>query len=119
MPEIYPHARTTPVTRVEFARSTEPSNVVSRRDAVSTETVRKWRKRGVADCFDHSTRPHRLRCEATDGERAIVCAVRREANLSVDDMTFVVCHFLPRLNRDSVWRILEAAVLSRRPKPSS
>ena len=37
----------------------------------------------------------------------------------LDDLTFVVTHFLPHLNRDSVWRILRAEGLSRRPKPAS
>jgi hypothetical protein len=28
-------------------------------------------------------------------------------------------HFLPHLNRDSIWRILKAEGLNRRPKPAS
>ncbi len=31
----------------------------------------------------------------------------------------MVTHFLPRLSRDSVWRILRSEGLSRRPPPSS
>ena len=44
---IHPNARTTPAIRAEIARSAEPA----RRHGVSTETVRKWRKRGVAGRF--------------------------------------------------------------------
>jgi transposase InsO family protein len=85
---------------------------------VSTETIRKWRKRGAADCLDRSARAHRLPWKATEEERAVVCARRRATNFALDDLTFVVHHFLPHLTRDSVWRILRAEGLSRRPAPS-
>lgn len=116
MLHIHPNARTTPIIRAEIARSTEPSGIVAQRYGISTETVRKWRKRGVADCLDRSARPHQLPWKATEEERAIVCALRRATNFPLDDLTFVVCHFLPHLNRDSVWRILKAEGLNRRPQ---
>jgi transposase InsO family protein len=119
MPQIHPNARTTPAVRAEIARSSEPSGVLARRHGVSTETIRKWRKRGPEDCRDHSARPHKLPWKATDEERAVVCALRRATDFALDDLTFVVTHFLPHLNRDSVWRILKAEGLSRRPPPSS
>ena len=119
MLHIHPNARTTPATRAEIARSTEPSGTVAQRYGVSAETVRKWRKRGAADCLDRSARPHQLPWKATEEERAIVCALRRATNFPLDDLTFVVSHFLPHLNRDSVWRILKAEGLNRRPKPVS
>jgi transposase InsO family protein len=119
MLQIHPNARTTPVTRAEIARSGEPTGMLARRYGVSTETIRKWRKRGASDCLDRSARPHTLPWKATEEERAIVCALRRATNFALDDLTFVVTHFLPHLNRDSIWRILKAEGLSRRPKPAS
>src|SRR3712207_4817164 len=119
MLQIHPNARTTPAVRAEIARSGEPSGALARRYGVSAETVRKWRRRGAEDCLDRSARPHRLPWKATDEERAVVCALRRSTNFALDDLTFVVAHFLPHLNRDSVWRILRAEGLSRRPPPSS
>jgi transposase InsO family protein len=119
MLQIHPNARTTPAVRAEIARSGEATGVLARRFGVSTETIRKWRKRGPKDCLDHSARPHRLPWKATDEERAVVCALRRTTNFALDDLTFVVTHFLPHLNRDSLWRILRAEGLSRRPPPSS
>ena len=119
MLHIHPNARTTPVTRAEIARSEEPSSVLARRYGVSTETVRKWRKRGAADCLDRSARPHHLPWKASEEERAVVCAVRRATNFALDDLAFVLRHFLPHLNRDSIWRILRAEGLNRRPKPPS
>src|SRR4051794_21035329 len=113
MLQIHPNARTTPVTRAEITRSAEPTGVLAQRYGVSTETIRKWRKRGITDCLDHSARPHRLPWKAIEEERALVCALRRTTNFALDDLTFVVGHFLPHLNRDSIWRILKAEGLNR------
>src|SRR3954468_21009307 len=118
MPTIHPKAPTPPAVRAEIARSREPTGVLAQRYSVSTETIRKWRKRGPADCQDHSSRPHKLPWKATEEERAIVCAVRRATGFPLDDLTFVVTHFLPHLNRDAVYRILKAAGLNRLPPAS-
>jgi len=45
--------------------------------------------------------------------------LRRVTNFPLDGLTFVITHFLPHLNRDSIWRILKAEGLNRRPKPPS
>src|SRR5918993_1570800 len=115
---IHPNARTTPAVRAEIARSSEATGVLARRYGVSTETIRKWRKRGPDECQDHSSRPHKLPWKATEEERAIVCALRRSTGFPLDDLTFVVTHFLPHLNRDAVYRILKAEGLNRLPTQS-
>ena len=76
MLQIHPNARTTPVTRAEIARSAEPTGVLTQRYGVSTETTRKWRKRGAADCLDHSAKPHRLLWKALErnGPSSVLCA---------------------------------------------
>ena len=48
-----------------------------------------------------------------------MCTLRRATNFPLDGLTFVVSHFLPHLNRDSIWRILKADGLNRRTKPAS
>src|SRR3954464_5024326 len=110
---IHPNARTTPAVRAEIARSTEPTGVLARRYGVSTETIRKGRKRGPADCQDRSARPHKLPWKASEEERAIVCALRRATGFPLDDLTFILTHVLPHLNRDAVYRILKAEGLNR------
>ena len=56
----------------------------------------------------------------TEEERAIICAVRRLTGFALDDLTFVLRHFLPHLNRDSIYRVLKAEGLNRRPpKPTT
>jgi transposase InsO family protein len=112
---IHPNARTTPAVRLEIARSDEPTGVLAARYGVSTETIRKWRKRGAEACQDRPSRPHKLPWKATEEERAIVCALRRATGFPLDDLTFVVIHFLPHLNRDAVYRILKAEGLGRLP----
>jgi transposase InsO family protein len=115
---IHPNARTTPAVRAEIARSAEPTGELARRFGVSTETVREWRKRGAAECRDRSSRPHKLPWKASEEERAVVCALRRATGFPLDDLAFVVRHFLPHLNRDAVYRILRAEGLNRRPAPT-
>ena len=115
---VHARARTTPAVRAEIARSTERSGVLAERYGVSTETVRKWRKRGPEGCRDRSSRPHRLPWKASEEERAVVCALRRATGFPLDDLTFVVAHFLPHLNRDAVYRILRADGLGRLPPAS-
>lgn len=44
-----------------------------------------------------------------------MCALRRATSFPLDDLTFVVSHFLPHLNWDAVYRILKAEVLNRLP----
>src|SRR4028119_56183 len=112
---IHPNARTTPAVRAEIARSAEPTGELAKRFGVSTETVRKWRKRGVAECRDRSSRPRKLPWKASEEERAGVRELRRGSGFPLDDLTFVVAHFLPHLDRDNVYRILRAAGPSPRP----
>jgi len=118
MHSVHPNARTTPAVRAEMARSSEPTGVLARRYSVSTETLRKWRKRGPDACQDRSARPHKLPWKATEEERAIVCALRRATGFPLDDLTFVITHFLPHLNRDAIYRILKAEGLNRLPPQS-
>jgi hypothetical protein len=108
MLQIHPNARTTPTVRAEIAASADPTSVLAKRYGISTETVRKWRKRGPDDCLDHSTRPKTLPWKATADERAIVCAIRTATRFPLDDLTFAIQHFLPHLNRYSIYRILKA-----------
>ena len=119
MMQIHPQARTTPAVRAEIARSTEPTTVIARRYGISDETVRKWRKRGEHAVQDRSSRPKRLPWRVTEEERAIICAVRRATGFPLDDLTFVLRHFLPHLNRDNIYRVLKAEGLNRRPAKSS
>jgi transposase len=120
MVQIHPQARTTPAVRAKIARSTEPASVVAKRYGISDETVRKWCKRGEQAVLDRSSRPVRLAWRMSEEERAIICAVCRATGFALDDLTFVLRHFLPHLNRDIIYRALKAEGLHRRPpKPAA
>src|SRR3954453_16061033 len=95
MLQIHPNARTTPAVRAEIARSRESTGVLAQRFGVSTETIRKWRKRGPEDCLDHSARPHQLPWKASEEERAVIRELGKATGFPLDDLTFVVRHFLP------------------------
>lgn len=86
MYQIHPNARTTPAVRAAIALPAEPSGVLAKRYGVSTETIRKWRRRGVEDCQDHSARPKHLRWRASEEERTIVCELRRMTSFALDDL---------------------------------
>lgn len=115
MVQIHPQARTTPAVRADIARSTEPASVVAKRYGISDETVREWRRRGEQAVQDRSSRPRRLAWRTNEEERAIICAVRRATGFPLDDLAFLLRHFLPHLNRDSIYRVLKAEGLNRRP----
>src|SRR3954451_16919917 len=102
---IHPDARTTPAVRAEIARSAEPTGELAKRYGVSTETVRKWSKSGPAECRERSSRPRKLPWKASNEVRAVVCELRRPTGFPLDDLTFVVRHFLPHLDRHHVYRI--------------
>ena len=116
MHSLHPQARTTPAVRQEIARSTEPTGVLAQRFSVSTETdPQVAQARSARTARTTSSRPHKLPWKATEEERAIVCALRQATGFPLDDLTFIVTHFLPHLNRDAVYRILKAEGLGRLP----
>ena len=117
-------ANTSPSTdhtavRAEIARSAEPASIVAKRYGISDETVRKWRKPGEQAAQDRSSRPKRPAWRMSEEERAIICAVRRATGFPLDDLTFVLQHFLPHLNRDSIYRVLKAEGFNCRPPKSA
>lgn len=119
MEQIHPQARTKLAVRGDITRSPEPASVVAKRYGISDETVRKWWRRGEQAVQDRSSRPKRLAWLTNEEERANICAVRRVTGFLLDDLVFVVRHFLPHLNRDSIDRVLKAKGLNRRPpKPT-
>lgn len=116
--QLHPRARTTPAVRAEIVRSPERTSVVAKYYGISDEMVRKWRKRGEQAVLGCPSRPHHLARRMNEAERAIICAVRRVTGFALDDFTFVLRHFLPHLNGDSVYRMLKPEGLNRRlPKP--
>lgn len=103
MYQIHPNARTTPAVSAAIAAATEPSGVLAKRFGVSTETIRKRRKRGSDEVQDHSSRPQHLRWRASDEERAIVCELGRSTGFPLDDLTFTLRHSKSSKSTTSAW----------------
>ncbi len=82
MLQMHTNARTSRAGRAEIARSEEPTGILARHYGVSTGTVRKWRKRGPDDPFDHSARPRALPWKASAEVRAVVCALCRATDFA-------------------------------------
>src|SRR3954447_9869774 len=70
-----------------------------------------WRRGSAIPPEENDPALELLICDCP--ECAIVCALRRATGCPLDDLTFVVSHFLPHLNRDAVYRILKAEGLGR------
>ncbi|WP_145145807.1 hypothetical protein [Roseomonas gilardii] len=108
------NARTSPAARREIARSAEPVRVLAARYGVSTETIRKWQRRGKSDCQDRSTRPHQLSAKTRLAQRDAIRALQRRLNFPLDDLAGLLGGVLPAINRYSLWRILRSEGLGRR-----
>src|SRR4051794_9684534 len=119
MLSIHPDARTTPAVRAEIARSSEPTGELARRFGVSTETVRKWRKRGVADCRDRSSRPHKLRGRGGEGGGAVVGPRPRPPGSPWDAPPLGARPSLPPRGRDNVSLTQKGGGLGRGPAPAT
>ena len=74
MHAIHANARTTPTVRAEIARSTEPTGVLAQRYGVSTETIRKWRKR--VQPIARTTRAARISCPGKQRKKSGPLSVR-------------------------------------------
>jgi hypothetical protein len=113
MLQIRPNARTTPVPRSPARLNPPPSLPGATASALrpSAKGVR-WRL-GLP-------RPLRSATPAAwEGQRGRTdrCLRPAPSHFTLDNLSVVVCHFLPHLNRDSIWRILKAEGLNCRPKP--
>ena len=109
MLSIHPQARTTPAVRREIARSTRAhrrAGPALRGEHRDNPQMAQARGRRTA----RTARAGRTSCPGKPPRRSAPSSVRCAAPpaFPLDDLTFVVSHFLPHLNRDAVYRILKA-----------
>jgi transposase InsO family protein len=115
--KLHANATTTPRVRA-YIRSSSASVAQLARDlGVSETTVRRWRQR--SDYRDRSHARHRLGQSTSLEEEAVICALRRDARLGLDDLVEVMHRCLnPSLSRSAVYRCLKRHGLSRLPDES-
>ena len=106
-------AATTPKTRAYIQASTSSVADLARELGVSETTIRRWR--GRASQSDRSHVRHNLGQSTTCEQEQIIAALRRDARLSLDDITEVMRRCLaPDLSRSAVWRCLRRLGLGGR-----
>jgi len=112
--QLHANATTTPKTRAYIQASAASVAELSRELGVSETTIRRWRGRDAT--ADRSHVRHHLGQSTTPEQEAIIAALRRDARLSLDDITEVMRRCLaPGLSRSAIWRCLVRQGLNRRP----
>ena len=101
---LHGNAKTTPRTRQEIQNSQESIAVLSKRLGVNPKTVLHWRQAAAPE--DKKSGPKTRKSALTEIEQQAVCAVRRHARLSLDDLFIVFKPRIPALTRSNLHRCL-------------
>jgi transposase-like protein len=112
---LHANATTTPKIRAYIQRSRVPVAVLAREIGVSETTIRRWRTRTTVTDRPHT--PKRLAISLSPVEEALVCELRIDLGLPLDDITEVMRRCVnAKLSRSAIHRCLQRHGLSRRPK---
>lgn len=120
--ELHANATTTPRTRAYIQQSRASVAQLAAELGVSERTVRRWR--GRDQVHDRSHRRHRLGQSTTLEEEALICGLRTDVGLGLDDLVEVMQRCVnPKLSRSAIYRCLRrhgmsgAAVPTAAPPP--
>lgn len=112
--KLHAHATTTPRTRRYIQESSASVADLAAELGISETTVRRWR--GRRETCDRSHVRHRPGQSTSPEEEALICALRKQAALSLDDVVEVMHRCVnPALSRPAVYRCLKRHGLSGRP----
>ncbi len=112
---LHANATTTPKTRSYIQRSKRSVAELAIELGVSETTIRRWRGRGSV--ADRSHTPKTLTTSLSPLEQALVCELRKDLQLPLDDITEVMRRCAnPKLSRSAIHRCLKRHDLSRRSK---
>ena len=113
---LHANATTTPKIRAYIQRSKKPVAELSAELGVSETTIRRWRDRTTV--ADGSHVPKTLAISLSPLEEALVCELRVQLQLPLDDITEVMQRCVnPNLSRSAIHRCLVRHGLNQRPKP--
>jgi len=111
---LHANATTTPKVRAYIQHSQKPVAALAGELGVSETTIRRWRSRDST--ADRSHTPHTLTTSFSPLEEALVCELRTELQLPLDDITEVMQRCVnPKLSRSAIHRCLVRHGLNRRP----
>jgi len=112
--KLHANATTTPKTRAYIQASTAPVAELARELGISETSVRRWKKRSSVE--DRSHVRHNLGQSTTLAEEALICGLKKDAGLSLDDICEVMHRCVnPKLSRSAIHRCLKRHGLSARP----
>jgi len=113
---LHANATTTPKVRAYIQRSKRSVAELAAELGVSETTIRRWRGRTTVG--DRSHAPKRLAISLSPLEEALVCELRTQVGLPLDDIVEVMHRCVNReLSRSAIHRCLKRHGLNRRPKP--
>jgi transposase InsO family protein len=114
--KLHANATTTPKVRAYIQSSRSSVAELARELGVSETSVRRWRKR--KDVADRSHVRHNLGQSTSLVEEALICGLRRDARLGLDDICEVMNRCVnPKLSRSAIYRCLQRQGLSGRTAP--
>jgi transposase-like protein len=113
---LHANATTTPRVRAYIQHSRKSVAELAGELGVSQTTIRRWRSRKTVG--DRSHRPNRLVTSFSPMEEALVCELRTQLHLALDDLAEVMRRRVnDKLSCSAVHRCLKRHGLSQRPKP--
>ena len=108
------NAKTTPRIRTEIQKSTASIAVLAKHYNLNPKTVAKWR--GRANVTDNKSGSRIRKSVLSDIEQQVICEVRRQLQLPLDDLFIVLKPGIPNVTRSNLYRCLQHYGLSRLPK---
>jgi transposase len=111
--ELHANATTTPRTRAYIQRSSASVAALATELGVSEKTVRRWR--GRSEVSDRSHRRHRLGQSTSPEQEALICGLRADVGLGLDDLVEVMQRCVDAsLSRSAIYRCLKRYGISGR-----
>jgi len=112
--KLHANATTTPRIRAYIQSSSAPVAALAKELGVNESTIRRWRSRDTVT--DRSHCPKTLTTSLSDIEERLVCELRTELALSLDDIVEVMHRCAnPALSRSAIHRALKRNGISKKP----
>ena len=113
---LHANATTTPKVRAYIQRSKRRVADLATELGVSETTIRRWRGRTTVSDYSHT--PRTLQTSFSPMEETLICELRTELQLPLDDIVEVMRRCVnDKLSRSAIHRCLKRHGLSHRPKP--
>ena len=113
---LHVNATTTPRTRAYIQASTQSVASLAAELGINETTVRRWKNRTTTQDFSHT--PKRLAISLTPIEDDIVCTLRKNLALPLDDLVEVMKRCVnAKLSRSAIHRCLVRHALNRTAVP--